>query len=146
MNPTLPRLLSGLVDLAARDIAAVHEDPDYRFMSLAWHSPMDGICHVCIAGAVLAKSVGLPPSIRIDRPAGVQAFIPGVAGERVMAKLHALDDVRIGRVDGALRRLGQRPPDGVSFNFEGHMTTGHFPEPGLAILRSLAARLALHGL
>jgi len=69
-NVLLPRVMSQLLDIAALDLIKVENDPEYIISMAAWHTPtsivlMDTtqqreVCAVCLAGAVMAKTLGVP--------------------------------------------------------------------------------------
>lgn len=55
-----PTKLSDLIQLALDDIDAIEKDPRYVVDMNWWHMPMDVACHVCLAGAVMARSLEVP--------------------------------------------------------------------------------------
>ena len=55
---TLPDNLVDLIDVALKDMKAVKADPKYCFDVSRWHKPSPhSVCYVCVAGAVMAKSL-----------------------------------------------------------------------------------------
>ena len=62
-RPKPPRLLSDIISLGLSDMEAL--DPEvYELNDDEWHFPdKDGKCHVCLAGAVIARTIGIPPSV-----------------------------------------------------------------------------------
>lgn len=64
----LPTLPSALLELALNDLIQVENDPRYRVHMGYWHGRYitADTCAVCFGGAVLAKSLGVPPDERID--------------------------------------------------------------------------------
>lgn len=65
MNNNLPDLPSALIRLALADLREVEKLSDVYVVNMsAWHSPNgagDGRCEVCLAGAVLARTLGFSP-------------------------------------------------------------------------------------
>lgn len=90
----LPDKPSELLLLALEDLQKVESDPRYVVDMGAWHSP-NGKCRVCLAGAVMAGKLGVTPD---------QSMTPSRLPEAL--KLRALDFLRVGEIDLALRTLG----------------------------------------
>ena len=59
--PTLPTKPSELIRLALKDLAAVELDARYVVEMLEWHLPAVDECLVCLAGAVMAQTLGASP-------------------------------------------------------------------------------------
>ncbi|MEM6789708.1 MAG: hypothetical protein AAF715_19475 [Myxococcota bacterium] len=54
----LPEKLSELLRLAVRDAQACEKDPSYTLSMNCWHEQFyDDKCHVCMSGAVMAKTL-----------------------------------------------------------------------------------------
>ena len=98
----LPDRLSELIRVAVKDCRSL--DPDIYFPnSEAWHEPNDSLygegearepCHICLAGGVIAKSLGQPPMTRV---------VPNsFASNELESKLDALEEARRGRLIQAL--------------------------------------------
>lgn len=58
---TLPKVPSELITLALNDLELVEKDERYEVNMEVYHYPSDGKCLVCLAGAVMAKSLEVPP-------------------------------------------------------------------------------------
>jgi hypothetical protein len=99
----LPSKPSKLIELALADLAACEESPVYVIDMVAWHHASEGgACHVCLAGAVMAQSLGIDPAV---------SFSPTSLPADVHLQLLALDLLRTGMVWSALAHLGiSRPP------------------------------------
>lgn len=93
----LPSKLSELLELAVRDALTCEAEPArYRLDMGSWHSPgRDGVCHVCLAGAVLAQTLGVP--------AGKWVTWDSVEDQ---AELVAINEMRIGSFSDAAICLG----------------------------------------
>lgn len=66
-NKQLPDKLSDLLIVALTDLELCENDERYNIFMGAWHTPCgDGICHVCLAGSVIAKSYGISPEIHFN--------------------------------------------------------------------------------
>ena len=93
---TLPDKLSALIKVGIRDIKQCERDPQYEIHMYAWHEPAGNVCYVCLAGAVLAKSLGVSPD----------TYSCGMdLGDEVVRKTEALNEVRTGNVSGAICAL-----------------------------------------
>lgn len=98
----LPEKPSELIFTALRDLRACEEDPLYTINMGLWHSSRessDGVCAVCLAGSVMAKS--------LDAQTTHQA-VPVDFGHINRQKLRALDDLRLGQYEGAIYNLNAR--------------------------------------
>jgi hypothetical protein len=107
----LPDKLSDLIEVAVKDLEAVEQDPHYVVNMDTWHRAEaqefrigqqvfeKEPCTVCLAGAVMAKTLEVP-RYWSKNPVDFR-------GENSTEdKLIALDLVRRGFIDGALRQLG----------------------------------------
>jgi hypothetical protein len=92
----LPNKPSKLIRAALEDLAACEADPRYKVtMKACWHTPVDGKCKVCLAGAVMAKRL-YAPSDR-DITTLNYAYDP-----HTRKRLLALDDFRSGNIRAGL--------------------------------------------
>ena len=91
--------LHELLALALDDFEKVLRDPRYAVQMGDYHMPDEQgrKCHVCLAGAVMAKSLGASPAERVS---------PHNFPEEVGERLDALDDLRMGEVLGAAELVG----------------------------------------
>jgi len=102
MKPTpvkLPRKMSALITIALADLAKVERSKKYEVIMGTWHDPSrfgDRVCAVCLAGAVMAKTLGADPSLQI---------YPERFPENESA-LCALDELREGDALSAAIKLG----------------------------------------
>ena len=100
----LPDKLSDLLRLALADLKACEEDPNYGVSMYLWHArpTADNIgfdssrCHVCLAGAVLAKTLHLDPGVTIPT-----LNADAHKTSRLYAAMVALDRLRTGHVRSA---------------------------------------------
>lgn len=108
----LPDLPSKLLRLAINDLALILKDPNYKLNMSTWHASLPfstsstligaslsdkKICEVCLAGAVMAKSLGAPILSSLEP----NDFIVG----DVERKLCAIDSFRTGHVKEAFENL-----------------------------------------
>ena len=105
MSPiTLPTTASKLIRVALRDLRACEDDDFYVVDMQEWHTPVYNydyeVCAVCLAGAVMAQTLGLPDDLEID-----DTDLAGY-GDSVKNGLHALDFFRIGEIKAGLETLG----------------------------------------
>ena len=96
----LPSKPSALIALALRDLDRVLQNPEYEVNWGRWHAPSVGdnlTCHVCLAGAVIAGTLGTDKELVRD---------PEYFDPDTRKKLLALDDFRTGDIENALTYLG----------------------------------------
>jgi len=93
---TLPSVPSALIRLALSDLKKVEADKRYVVYMDHWHSILsnDRPCTVCLAGSVIAKTIGLDISEIIEPGSNLEEFMV----MSLVYKLKALDCFRIGRV------------------------------------------------
>jgi hypothetical protein len=99
MTEKLPNKLSALIRVAIKDLRQAARDPIYKLDMARWHQPSNepGKCCVCMAGAVMAFSLGISPRRSLE---------PQNFPDTTYAKLRALNLVRTGYLFGALSQLG----------------------------------------
>lgn len=97
----LPDRPSELIRIALADLRKVEADNRYTVSMGSWHTPEDGVCHVCLAGAVMAGTLGSDPSKLLGPHSGRFE-------EEDANKLNALDDFRSGCISAGLNTLGRR--------------------------------------
>lgn len=135
-NITLPDKPSELIRLALADLALCAADPNYRIDMTDWHSPDNGVCQVCLAGAVMAKSLNAPPAAGlhwIDFPDNSH-------------KIESLNDFRMGDVGRALAVLDIDVPDDGDYVFNRTITPyDKDPDAFMADMRHLADDLDAAG-
>lgn len=92
----LPDKPSELIEIALQDLERVESQPDRYVVDMyRWHyTRPDGLCAVCLAGAVMTR---LP---------GRHASPGGVEDTRLRSQLWALDCFRVGSIRSGLRYLG----------------------------------------
>ena len=93
---------SMLVTLAIEDLARCKADPRYFVDMTDWHNHGSNTeaCSVCLAGAVMAKSLDVPRN---------GTYGPSDFYDRVGRPLQVLEMFRKGRVVEGLRYLGYNP-------------------------------------
>ena len=92
----LPEKLSDLLQVALEDLRKAEASGQYRIDMLAWHSPLGEMCHVCLAGAVMAFSLGADIT---------EALVPEDYNAHTGGQFLALNSLRRGDVDSAVRHL-----------------------------------------
>lgn len=96
---TLPDDLPSLIRLAVADLERCEVSEDYVVDMKFWHVPGGaGTCFVCLAGAVMAQTLGVDAQVDAT---------PGWSEER--CKLWALDAVRSGELRRALKLMNKDP-------------------------------------
>lgn len=81
----LPKKLSDLIEVALADLDACESDERYEINMHVWHDVKGDKCSVCLAGAVMAKTLG---SVKSTWP---QKFPPDIEDD-----LELLDRLRMG--------------------------------------------------
>lgn len=96
---TLPQYPSELIRVALDDLRKVEKDSRYKVTMSVWHRDSSNFnipCEVCLAGSVIAKSLG----------ANINAVTnPTEYPSDIDLKLQALDFFRSGRVSNAFKTL-----------------------------------------
>ena len=87
--------LHELLNLALDDLEKCEKDPDYLIDMGEWHFPYGGKCFVCLAGAMMAKSLGTSPH-----------YDGSPEDFENCSELQALDCLRCGDVEQAYYVLG----------------------------------------
>lgn len=108
-NHELPTKLSALIKVALKDLKKVEKDKNYKVNLSMWHQTFDDdVCYVCLAGAVLAKSLKIDRKASICRRNGGFLMIFNeqfIKKELPVPQMLALDDVAVGGVGHAVRAL-----------------------------------------
>jgi len=102
----LPNKLSDLLELAVRDVQKCEADKKRFALHMGnWHRPDagKGVCVVCMAGAVMAQTVGVPDDEQRDVFQGL-ACAPDIEPHR--AAFNAVNELRISKVQSAATELG----------------------------------------
>lgn len=105
--------LSAVIRVALDDLAKVEADPAYLVNMFTWHEPIGGQCHVCLAGAVMAGTIGIPTERFIDVPGAAVLKMSGDAADGARARLMALNMVRRGDIGDAIIWSGATSPQGA---------------------------------
>lgn len=102
---SLPNKPSELIALALHDLELAEKSDDYDINMYCWHAPdsRSRKCSVCLAGAVLAFSLGYPKYSPWDEDKPM----------REKSKMFALDRLRCGSIYDGLIYLGIRHPEGM---------------------------------
>ena len=100
----LPSTPSELIRVALADLRAIERDEGYVVNMRRWHRPVydndRGVCAVCLAGAVLAKTLGVEPH-EVIYDTDLARY-----GCDVQGLLLALDYFRRGMIEEGLSCLG----------------------------------------
>jgi hypothetical protein len=81
---------SELIRLALKDLEAVEQEPEtYKVCMSKWHYSTPEKCFVCLAGAVMAKSLHADPLKKAD---------PANYSDEMCKLLYALDRFRVGDI------------------------------------------------
>lgn len=104
---TLPDKLSALLRLAVHDARLVAKDPRYELDMDVWHSVHGNKCAVCMAGAVMVRSLGVKPG---DDGWEVVAGLDGRENGPLGDKVYAVEALRIGDFVGAYNSVFRKMP------------------------------------
>lgn len=107
--PKLSDVPSEALAQALSDLELVEQDEEYVVDMYSWHEPNSGGCKVCLAGAVLAKTVKVPINVKIS-----PNFFMNTAS-RMSGKLYAMDSFARGDVSGGLSHFGIESKNDVFF-------------------------------
>jgi len=113
----LPDKPSDLIELALADLIKCERSPKYEIDMSFWHAA-NGICTVCLAGSVMAQSLGVSYN---------KNSLPSYFESDEKSKLRALDCLRNGNVEQAFSSLGKYYADGEKF---GREITTYSSSPG----------------
>lgn len=106
----LPDMPSELIRLALADLREAEKSPHYVVDMASWHQPTVGArCLVCLAGAVMAFSLGT----NFDYDVSPRHFPPDTG-----FKLNAINDLRTGYASAAFSALGLEVEDSNRFDRE----------------------------
>lgn len=94
----LPDVPSELIRVALGDLAKAEADDRYAIDMGTWHSVGDDTCEVCLAGAVMAMSLGTDPRIGGGR-------YPTSFDNKTRDRLMALNCFRLGEVYEGLHEM-----------------------------------------
>jgi len=92
---------SALIRLALTDLRAVERLPQYKVDMEAWHEPRRGRCRVCLAGAVMARTLNVPAD---------QIRYPFDFPHDIEVQLAALNKFRVGLVRSGCKLLSKDVP------------------------------------
>ena len=96
----LPNTLHELLSLALKDLKKCEKDDDYKIEMSVWHEPNQGtnigVCEVCLAGAVMAKTL-------LEDP--YEDKWPNLYPEEIKNKLRAIEDIRTFDIKSAYERI-----------------------------------------
>src|SRR5580700_2407187 len=95
----LPTLPSALLQIGLQDLLAIEATPGYIIDMGTFKNSYDDLCHVCLAGAVMVKSLGLQETEEIDwkllRAHGLLAQLDFLDSWRANALKAAFDNLKI---------------------------------------------------
>lgn len=96
----LPDKPSALIRLAMADLEAVERDGRYVVHMETWHIAYENKCSVCLAGAVMAKTLETDSKLTTS---------PLAMGNDICKKLSALDSFRNGHIAAGLEQMDIEP-------------------------------------
>lgn len=103
----LPDNLSDLLELSVNDAVACDRSRKYALSMGHWHKP-NGVCKVCMAGAVMVQTKGYRGGIEVEDPSEMDD-IDTDDGERYLA----INNMREGEFEAAADKLGLEIPSEV---------------------------------
>ena len=134
----MPLPPSALILLALSDLRKCEADPTRFLINMGtWHSPGDGLCRVCLAGAILAQTFKIPDD---------EIYVPRLFFmEDLDRALLAIDRFHLGWIDDGLKDLGLTLPKGMK-PLQEIPEYSEEPEAFHQALTTLAQTFAAHGL
>jgi hypothetical protein len=137
----LPDKPSALIRVALEDLEKCEKDERYRIYMADYHlATSNGPCLVCLAGVVLAKTIGIPPT---ETYGPTRLAADGNLDNA--RKLYALDLFRCGSIKAALSDLRIPHPDGLP-NHHGVTDYDRNPAQFKTDMRAMADLLESEGL
>jgi len=97
----LPSKPSALIKLALKDLRKIEQNPRYEINMNRWHRGSKRRCEVCLAGAVMTCTLGVPKS----RDLGPSDFEVCFSDRDLEVKLLALESFRKGEIEGGCQYL-----------------------------------------
>lgn len=91
--------MCGILRRAVEDAIAVEKMEGYRLNMGVWHMP-NGVCKVCMAGAVMVKTLDVDRNCKSD---------PNDFGSDIEMKLYAINRLRMGGVKEAFHCIYGHP-------------------------------------
>lgn len=89
----LPDKLSDLLEVAVNDAKKCGADPRYKLAMQSWHEPRLGVCNVCLAGSVIAKTL----KTKTDTYSSPGSYHDKKANDTPLSnKLMAINSMRVG--------------------------------------------------
>ncbi len=109
----LPSKLSDLLDLAVTDALALDKRRRrgkrmFKLNMQKWVEPIDGVCHVCMAGSVMVRRLGASTKDR-SLPSRIRVCRPIFDRYQIACRLTAINDMREGRFEGAAASVDAPP-------------------------------------
>ncbi len=103
----LPAKLSDLLELAVRDVQKCEAEPArFKLHMGNWHKPDNGACVVCMAGAIMAQTIGVPD----QEERSVFQGLPCVDDvEPYRHALAAVNELRMSKIISAAKELDMPP-------------------------------------
>lgn len=138
-SPKLPDKPSQLIRVALRDLEKCERSKKYKIDMDMWYSP-NGVCKVCLAGAVLAQTLKFKSSEHLS----LYGNDCGLSDD-TRNKMSAIDGFRCGGIQYGLseigRKCGPRLPNTMAVE-DYHFNKAAFKRD----MRKMAAMLAKEGL
>jgi|GEM_PF-3157608 len=106
-QPLLPNKLSELLRLAVSDCRKVEKLENYKLDMSRWFKLFGGVCHVCMAGAVMDRTLKA-------RSFNVSDLRPGYYNAETGKKLQAINYMREGMFEYAFRYINSKPTPSLS--------------------------------
>ena len=106
VKDNLPDKLSDLIEVALADLEKAENTEGQEINMTAWVYVTDKdaqLCSLCLAGSVMAHSLG----IVLHNSVSPESFAPSIK-----QKLYAIDEVRKGQINNAIRRINRANNDG----------------------------------
>jgi hypothetical protein len=106
---TLPDKPSELIRVAIADLEKCERSKKYTVDMGVWHTYHDKTCYVCLAGSVMAQTMGIDSHKSTTPGLLYRDEIPDLEVD----KLQALNSLRLGEVGHALSLMDKKRPTGI---------------------------------
>lgn len=134
----LPRRLSDLLELAIEDLEKCEANGRYDIDMGHWHLPLRDGCAVCLAGGIMAQTMGVDVKTKVRYPWHRWP-------DYIAARMCALNSLREGEIARALEHIGRGSEPHPFTNENYPVPYEKDPEAFKSVMRCIANDLRREG-